>query len=144
MKYARCGTYLKSTCLPHPKCQAEDLHLSNPGPKGLENRCPQHKLTGPRRICLLSIRHHPSTGPKIWTYQCQMIVIAPGWPEMSWFWDLLELSTQPPLKLPLWRSLLKQPHNNCLHRNLEYLNLHAWNLDSRGDTAICALIHSGK
>ena len=47
-----------------PKCQTEDLHFSNPGPKGLESGCPQHTLAGPRRVCLLSNRHHPSTGPK--------------------------------------------------------------------------------
>ena len=68
---------------------------------------------------------------KMMTYQCQMIVIAPGWPAMAWFWDLIELSARPPLALPLWPQLLKQPNSNFFHRNLQYLNLHAWLLDSR-------------
>ena len=76
----------------------------------------------------------PQLVQKMWTYPCRMIVVAPGWPGMAWFWDLVDLSTKPPLKLPLWKTLLKQPHNSCLHRNLEYLNLHAWHLDTRRDT----------
>ena len=49
----------------------------------------------------------PKMIQKMKTYACQMIVIAPGWPGMSWFWDLLELSTKPPLLLPHWETLLK-------------------------------------
>ena len=65
------------------------------------------------------------------TYACQMIVVAPGWPGMSWFWDLIELSTKPPLLLPHWETLLKQPFSQRFHQNLQYLNLHVWHLDSR-------------
>ena len=28
---------------------------------------------------------------------------------MHWFWDLVNLSTKPPLQLPHWSHLLKQP-----------------------------------
>ena len=72
----------------------------------------------------------PKMMQKMKTYACQMIVIAPGWPGMSWFWDLIELSTKPPLLLPHWETLLKQPFSR-FHQNLQYLNLHAWHLDSR-------------
>ena len=60
-----------------------------------------------------------------------MIVVAPGWPGMSWFSDLIELSTKPPLLLPHWETLLKQPFSRRFHQNLHYLNLHVWHLDSR-------------
>ena len=30
-----------------------------------------------------------------------------------------------------WKTLLKQPHSNRFHNNVEYLNLHVWLLDSR-------------
>ena len=73
----------------------------------------------------------PQMIQKMTTYPCQMIVIAPGWPGMMWFWDLINLSSKPPLTLPLWKKLLKQPHNRHFHSNLTYLNLHAWCLDSR-------------
>ena len=65
------------------------------------------------------------------TYACRMIVVAPGWPGMIWFCDLIELSTKPPLLLPHWETLLKQPLSQRFHQNLQYLNLHVWHLDSR-------------
>ena len=42
----------------------------------------------------------PKLVQKMRTYACRMIVVAPGWPGMSWFGDLIELSTKPPLLLP--------------------------------------------
>ena len=59
-----------------------------------------------------------------------MILTAPGWPNMPWFWDLVNLSLQIPFRLPLTRDLLTQPFNGLLHRNLNNLNLHAWLLES--------------
>ena len=73
----------------------------------------------------------PKVLQKMRTYACQMIVVAPGWPGMSWFWDLIDLSTKPPLFLPHWEYLLKQPFSQRFHQNLPYLNLHVWHLDSR-------------
>ena len=61
----------------------------------------------------------------------RMILIAPGWPNMPWFWDLISLSSQIPFSLPLERDLLTQPFNGLLHRNLNHLNLHAWLLEPR-------------
>ena len=60
-----------------------------------------------------------------------MILIAPGWPNMPWFWDLVILSVQIPLSLPLVTDLVSQPFNGLVHRNLSNLNLHAWLLESR-------------
>ena len=73
----------------------------------------------------------PQVIQKIITYPCRMIVLAPGWPGMPWFWDLVDLSTRVPLQLPHWKTLLKQPHSNRFHNHVEYLNLHVWLLDSR-------------
>ena len=39
----------------------------------------------------------------------RMILIAPGWPNMPWFWDLVELSSQIPLCLPNHPDLVTQP-----------------------------------
>ena len=47
---------------------------------------------------------------KIRQSSCLIIVIAPGWPEMPWFWDLVQLSTEIPLQLPVSRTVLKQSH----------------------------------
>ena len=59
----------------------------------------------------------------------RMILVAPGWPNMPWFWDLVRLSVQVPYQLPLQRNLVTQPFNGVLHRNLSNLNLHAWLLE---------------
>ena len=55
----------------------------------------------------------------------RLILIAPGWPNMPWFWDLVTMSSQVPLSLPNMTNLLTQPFNQIPHRNLTNLNLHA-------------------
>ena len=72
----------------------------------------------------------PQLVQKVIAYRCRVIVIAPGWPGMSWFWGLVEWSAKIPLRLPQVYNLLKQPFSLRFHKNLEYLNLHAWYLDS--------------
>ena len=59
----------------------------------------------------------------------RLILIAPGWPNMPWFWDLVAMSSQIPLCLPNIPNLVSQPFNQILHRNLANLNLHAWLLE---------------
>ena len=59
----------------------------------------------------------------------RIILIAPGWPNMPWFWDLVIMSSQVPLSLPNLPNLLTQPFNQIPHRNLTNLNLHAWLLE---------------
>ena len=56
---------------------------------------------------------------KFQDYPCnRIILIAPGWPNMPWFWDLVAMSSQIPLCLP---NLVTQPFNQTLHRNLANL-----------------------
>ena len=55
----------------------------------------------------------------------RIILIAPGWPSMPWFWDLVAMSSQVPLSLPKLPNLLTQPFNQIPHRNLTNLNLRA-------------------
>ena len=57
---------------------------------------------------------------------CLIIIIAPGWPGMPWFWDLVQLSTEIPLQLPVSTTLLRQSHNYVFHSNPQHLNLRAW------------------
>ena len=59
----------------------------------------------------------------------RIILIAPGWPNMAWFWDLVNMSSQVPISLPNLPNLLTQPFNQIPHRNLTNLNLHAWLLE---------------
>ena len=67
---------------------------------------------------------------KLQDYLCNRIILnAPGWPNMPWFWDLVAMSSQIPLCLPSIPNLVSQPFNQVLHRNLSNLNLHAWLLE---------------
>ena len=59
-----------------------------------------------------------------------MTLVAPLWPEKEWFADLLLLLTQPPLALPCWDKLLRQPHCSLFHQGVHALNLHTWRLSS--------------
>ena len=59
----------------------------------------------------------------------RIVLIAPGWPNMPLFWDLVTMSSQIPLSLPNLPNLLTQPFNQISHRNLTNLNLHAWLLE---------------
>ena len=59
----------------------------------------------------------------------RLILIALGWPNMPWFWDLVTMSSQFPLCLPNIPNLVSQPFNQVLNRNLSNLNLHAWLLE---------------
>ena len=59
-----------------------------------------------------------------------MTLVAPLWPEKEWFADLLLLLTQPPLALPCWDKLLRQPLCSLFHQGVHALNLHAWRLSS--------------
>ena len=74
---------------------------------------------------------------KVRQSNCLIIIIAPGWPGMPWFWDLMQLSIEIPLQLPMSRTLLKQAHNYVFHSNPRHLNLHAWclGLDSSKNKA---------
>ena len=63
---------------------------------------------------------------KVRQSSCLINVIAPGWPGMPWIWDLVQLSTEIPLQLPVSRTLLKQSHNYVFHSNPQHLNLHTW------------------
>ena len=103
---------------PIPDANAMDIDALNISWEGLDGYafCP---------VALI-----PKVIQKMNTYRCRMIVVAPGWPMMHWFWDLVNLSTKPPLQLPHWPHLLKQPFSHKYHQNLLYLNLHVSHLDT--------------
>ena len=62
-------------------------------------------------------------------YPCRRIIlIAPGCPKMSWFWDLVAMSSRILLCLP---NLLTQSSYQSPHKNLSGLNLHAWLIESQ-------------
>ena len=77
---------------------------------------------------------------KLQDSQCsRIILIAPGWPNMPWFWDLVVMSSQIPLSLPRVPNLLTQPFSQTPHRNLTNLNLHAWLLEPQQSRSTVSL-----
>lgn len=60
----------------------------------------------------------------------RMTLVAPLWPQADWFPLLLDLIVDSPRVLPMWRSLLRQPHRPLFHGSPEKLHLHAWRLSS--------------
>ena len=85
----------------------------------------EHKLVGSHCLCLPSHGSASQGDRKSQAIQLPDIVIAPDWPGMPWFWDLVQLSTEIPLQLPVSKTLLKQSHNYVFHSNPQHLNLHA-------------------
>ena len=81
--------------------QTSTVRISRPRPKCLGHRCSEHKLDGSHCLCLPSDGSPSQGDPKIRRCNCLIIVIAPGWRGMPWFWDLVQLSTEIPLQLPV-------------------------------------------
>ena len=109
----------RSTCH-SSEPQTSTLRVYSPGPKCLGHRCSELKLDGSHCALLHRVIQ------KIRQYHCLIIVIAPGWPGMPWFWELVQLSTEIMLQLPVSTTLLIQSHNYVFHSNPQHLNLHAW------------------
>ena len=87
-------------------------------------------MGGSECICLANSRHlGQSGGEKLQDEPCKRIIlIAPGWPNMSWFLDLVAMSSKIPLSLPNLPNLLTALQSDP-HRNPSNLNLHAWLLE---------------
>ena len=67
---------------------------------------------------------------KVRREEVMLILIAPLWPNRSWFPLLLELSVERPLELPLREDLLTQGHD-LVHPDPSVFRLHAFKLSSQ-------------
>ena len=93
-----------------PEPQSSTVRVSSPRPKCLGHICSEINWTG-----LTAYAYPPMALLHRRQSNCLIIVIAPGWPGMPWFWDLVHLSTEIPLQLPVSRTLLKQSQNYVFH-----------------------------
>ncbi len=65
---------------------------------------------------------YPPTGllrqviKKIVAHRCTIILIAPHWPYQSWYPDMVKLSMELPIPLPLSSKLLQQPQSHIFHQ----------------------------
>ena len=110
--------------------QVTSLRITSTGPLGSSSGCTQSPLGGSGRIRFPPAASLGKVVERLQDYPCRRIIlIAPGWPNMPWFWDLVTMSSQIPLSLPNLPNLLTQPFNQIPHRNLTNLNLHTWLLE---------------
>jgi hypothetical protein len=70
----------------------------------------------------------PEVLKKLRRSQIRLYLVAPYWPNQSWFPEVLGLLWDLPLQLPHWNHLLRQPQRNIFHQNPGLLNLHVWPL----------------
>ena len=90
------------------------------------------RSVGHGRIWKHTPSHHQPYWAKWWrscrTPHARESFWAPGRPKMPWFWDLVAMSSQIPLSLPICPTCC-QLFNQIPHRNLTNLNLRAWLLE---------------
>ena len=67
---------------------------------------------------------------KIRQSQCRIVLIAPLWPQRTWFSEVLQLLVSAPVCLPLFPKLLTQAKGKFQHPNLPLLDLHTWELSN--------------
>ena len=109
------------------KQQVTSVGVTSTGPPGLGSGRTQPAMGRSGCICLLTGRHLGKVVAKLQDYPWKrMILIAPGWPNMPWFWGLVAMLNQIPLCLPHLPNLLTQPFNVTPQRYLFNLNLHVW------------------
>ncbi len=59
----------------------------------------------------------------------QVLLVAPYWPNRTWFPELMLLATALPWQIPLRRDLLSQRGGTLWHPHPDLWNLHVWSLD---------------
>ena len=115
-----------------PQREAAPVLLACPGSPGRLRGCVSPSLGRPGSVRVPSLCSGRSGDrPRSAVIACRdESLVAPLWPEKEWFADLLLLLTQPPLALPCWDKLLRQPHCSLFHQGVHALRLHAWRLSS--------------
>ncbi len=59
----------------------------------------------------------------------QVLLVAPYWPNRTWFPELMLLATGPPWPIPLRKDLLSQRRGTLWHPRPDLWKLHVWSLD---------------
>ena len=93
---------------------AAPVCFSSTGSQGLCSGCYVPRFKKPICICISSIQTCPN---KIRDSNSRFILIAPVWPQRSWFSVILSLIIDFPRELPVHRGLVSQFHGEVLHHN---------------------------
>jgi hypothetical protein len=60
------------------------------------------------------------------TSNLRLILVAPDWVRQTWYPELKGLTVTAPIRLPVWRTMLKQPSSDLYHEDPEAMSLHGW------------------
>ena len=93
--------------------QTSTVRISCPRPKGLGHRCCEHKLDRSHCLCLPSDGSPSQGDPKNQAMLLPDHRNSPRLARDALVWDLVQLSTEIPLQLPVSTTPLKQSHNYC-------------------------------
>ena len=112
-QYTAGGTSLKWTFC-HQVQQQLYLCLTSSRSTSPGSRGPQSTLGGSGPTCLPTSSRLGQVMEKLQDHPCnRLLLIAPGWSNMPWFWDLVTMSSQIPLCLhflpDLWLSYSTRP-----------------------------------
>ena len=100
--------------------QTSIVRVSSPRPKCLGHRCSEHKPDKSHCLCFPSDSSPSQGDPK------NQAIPLPHHRSSPSPRDLVQLSTEIPLQLPVSATLLKHSHNYVFHSSQQHLNLQAW------------------
>ena len=130
------GTYLQALGDTRSRhvCNSVELppssvHVSNSGAKSPSGGCSVSGLAGEVNVHVSSIPSaHSEVIQKLWSTQAtEVILIAPWWPNQSWFPHFLRLCVEHPLAFPYHRDLLSQQDQKYVSDG-KSCHLHVWRL----------------
>ena len=114
-----------------PQREAAPVLLASPGSPGRLRGCVSPSFGRLGSVRIPSLCSGRSVIARVQqSSRVAMTLVTPLWPEKEWFADFLLLLTQPPLALPCWDKLLRQPHCSLFHQGVHVLKLHSWRLSS--------------
>ncbi len=85
--------------------------------------------SGPTQICVSPSEPSRTDLCKVREDEEQVLLVAPYWPNRTWFPELMLLATAPPWQIPLRRDLLSQRGGTLWYPRPDLWNLHVWSLD---------------
>ena len=110
--------------------QIASVCVSSTGPPGCSSGCTHSAMGGSGCIRLPTDRHIGQSGGETTGLPMQENHSdCSGVAQHALVLDLVTMSSQVPISLPILPNLLTQPFNQIPHRNLTNLNLHAWLLE---------------
>ncbi|KAI2663536.1 Serine--tRNA ligase [Labeo rohita] len=84
---------------------------------------------GPRKYAFPPVSLIAQTLCKVREERHQVLMVAPYWPNQTWFTDLTLLVSVRPWRIPLRRDLLSQGQGTNWHPHPDLWDLHVWSLD---------------